>query len=194
MQLLKLAAAALALALSSTPALAQREIKDAPDPWVHAATGTKFPAQVGEFKRQRVTEYSEDGRDASAGYRIDRGDLSATVTFYVYPAYPAMTCTAVYEDAKSHIANYKGARLLGEGTSTAPSGRGLPVAFEARYNIPAGAMREDLPALDSELYLYCPPSGEWLVKYRASGSEGMDFHKQVETLMHAIAWPAKLGG
>ena len=194
MQKWKLAATALVFALSAAPALAQRDVTDAPDPWVHAATKTPFPAKVGDFQRTRIIEYSADGRDASAAYRLDRGDQWVNVTLYVYPAYPDMTFSQVYDDARSNIDKYRGATLVSSALVAPPSGRGKPTAMLGHYSLPAGAMRDALPALNSDIYLYCPPSGDWLVKYRATGTLGIDFGKDVETLVRAVAWPAKLGG
>ena len=186
--------AAATAALSAAPALAQRQVADASDPWVHAPTGTRFPATIEGFERGRVTEYSEDGRDASVGYTMRRGDEWVTVTLYVYPSIADWDCQTTFADVKRNIENHKGAQLVSEGLGPAPSGRGGPAAFHARYSLPAGAMGERVPAVRSDAYLYCPAGGEWLVKYRATwGAEG-DFSKEVETLLRAIAWPKKLGG
>lgn len=66
-----LAGALQALVLAaSAPALAQTDIVDAPDPFVHAATGVRFPASSGDVRRQRVVRYDDEGYDASVGYRI----------------------------------------------------------------------------------------------------------------------------
>jgi hypothetical protein len=180
--------------LAGTPALAQKEVADAPDPWVHAATGVAFPARVGEFERLRVVEYTDDGRDASAGYRLERGGKWVSVTFYIYPVIPTMNCQQTFADVKAQIANYKGATVVREGLDPAPAGRGAPVAHYVRYQVPAGAMRQDLPAVRSDAYLFCAPGDRWLVKYRATGSPDFDFGNDIDTLMHAIAWTGRLGG
>jgi hypothetical protein len=186
------AVAAALLAVVAPPAAAQREVAAPADPWVHAATGAAFPTKVGDFIRGRVVEYSEDGRDASAGYQLKRGDQWLSVTFYVYPMWKTGTCDDVFADVKANIARYKGAAVVAEGREPAPSGRGGPAARYVRYTLPAGAMREDLPAVRSDAYLHCAPGGEWLVKYRASGNADFDFKPEVDRLLHAIRWPAKL--
>ena len=195
---LKKLAAALALALptllQASPAAAQTVVENAPDPWVHGATGTRFPMKVGAFERSRVVTYSDDGTDASAGYRLERDGKWVNVTIYVYPAIPGTSCQAVFADVKKNIDAYKGASIVREGLDSAPSGRGAPVAHYVRYQVPAGAMKPDLPALRSDAYLYCSGDGKWLVKYRATGSADFDFGNEVDSLMHAIAWPSKLGG
>jgi hypothetical protein len=185
---------ALSLAWLAVPAAAQEEVANPPDPWVHAATGTSFPAAVGTFRRGRVYEYSPDGRDASVGYSMRRGDDQVTVTLYVYPTIAELNCRETYEDAKRSIENYAGVRLLSEVLEPPPSGRGAPVARQADYLIPAGAMRADIPELRSEIYLYCPAGNQWLVKSRASWDSDADFSDDVEALMHAIQWAGNLGG
>lgn len=187
--------AALALMLCATPpALAQKEVQNPGDPWVHAATGTRFPAAIGAFKRNRIIEYSEDGRDASAGYQLDRGDQWLTVTLYVYPAIADWTCRQTFDDAKASIDRYKGASVVREGLDPPPSGLGKSVAHYVQYQIPAGAIRENMGAVRSDAYLYCPPGDKWLVKYRATGSADFDFGDEVEELLRAIDWPKMLGG
>lgn len=184
---------AMLLALVAGPALAQRDVENAPDPWVHAATGTKFPAQIAGFERGRVTEYSEDGTDASASYSLRRDGKFVVVTLYVYPAGDNAPCAEIYADARSHIDKRKGARLVREGRELAPAGQGAPTAYYARYAIPAGGMSEGSPAVTSDLYLHCPARGGFLVKYRASGSEGFEFGPDVTRLLRAMSWPETLG-
>ena len=182
------------LALAPLPAAAQQEVSNPPDPWVHAATGTRFPATVGQFQRGRVVEYSDDGHDASVGYSMARDDDRLSVTLYVYPVVAGLNCVETYQDAKASIARYAGTQLVSESRERAPGGVGAPAAYHARYFIPAGSMAANLPAVRSELYLYCPPGDEWLVKYRATWGVDTDFAGDVETLLHAIDWPDSLGG
>lgn len=186
--------AAALLALAPPPAAAQSEVPDPPDPWVHDATGTPFPAEVAGFHRSRVIEYSDDGRDAGVNYAMSRGDDRLTVSLYVYPTLSDLDCRGTYEDARGTVAAYDGALLLSEVRDPAPSGGGDDVAFHARFLLPAGAVRADVPEVRSDVYLYCPAGDEWLVKYRATWSANADFEHDVEALLHAIAWPGNLGG
>ena len=178
----------------AVPAAAQQDVVNPPDPWVHAATGARFPAVVGPFQRGRVTEFSQDGHDAAIGYSMVRGGDQATVTLYVYPAIDGLDCAATYEDAKASIARYDGAEVVSQSLERAPGGEGAPVAHHARYFVPAGSMAAQLPAVRSDLYLYCPPGDRWLVKYRATWAAEADFANDVETLLHSIEWPDSLGG
>lgn len=187
-----IAGGALMLALSIMPAQAQKAVANPPDLWAHAATGVQFPAKAAGFERTRVTEFSEDGRDAGVSYRLNRGDQFVAVTLYVYPAWADATCPQVFTDARSHIEKYKGARVVREGRELPPSGQGAPAAHYARYAVPEGGMRADSPAVTTDVYLHCPAGGEWLVKYRATGSEGFEFGPDVTRLLRAISWPAGL--
>lgn len=183
---------ALALCIA-TPALAQKRVENAPDPWVHAATGTQFPATVDGFKRTGIFEYSDDGRDASAGYRLDRDGKWVNVTLYVYPAIDGWTCRQTFDDVKATLDRYEGGTLVRERLDPPPSGSGAPIAHYAQYQLPAGSMRETMGPVRSDAYLYCPPGGKWLVKYRATGTADFDFGSEVEALLQAIAWPKMLG-
>ena len=176
------------------PAAAQVQVENPPDPWIHTATETRFPATVGEFQRRQVFEYSPDGRDAGVNYFLRQGDDWANVSLFVYPVIADLDCRGTYEDAKGDVTSYAGARLMGESLVVAPAGRGDPTAFHASYLMPGGAMRADLPELRSDVYLYCPPGNVWLVKYRATSTIGADFAADIERLLHSIAWPAALGG
>ena len=180
------------LMLATAPVVAQTEIKDAPNPWVHPATGASFPASIAGFERRRVVEYSEDGRDVSVGYNLKRDGKFLVVTLYAYPASAGVSCADTFADAKSHIAKRQGARLVREGLDLAPSGSGAPVAHYARYAIPAGGMGDGSPAVTSDLYLHCPKGSGFLVKYRATGDDGFEFGPDVTRLLRAIAWPAPL--
>lgn len=188
-------AVAAALAVSAPAALAQREVTNAGDPWVHAPTGTPFPLQIGAFERGRVTEYSDDGSDASATYHARRPDGSwASVTLYIYPTTAGMGCQQVFDEVKANVESHRGAELVSEGRTQAPAGEGGPAALYARYAVPAGGMGEGLGPTRSDAYLYCPTGAPWLVKYRATWSAEADFSREVEDLLHAIAWPADLAG
>lgn len=180
--------------LAAAPLAAQNEIASPPDPWIHAATGTPFPAQVNTAQRGRVFEYTDDGHNASVGYAIEKDGYRATVTLYVYPAIPGTTCDEEFAEVRSHIERYEGAQVMREGKVPAPSGRGGPAALHAGYAIPAGSMHEDLPALRSDVYLYCSLDGEWLVKYRATWAAEADFGTETETLLQRISWPENIGG
>jgi hypothetical protein len=182
------------LVFASKPASAQREVGHPADPWVHEATGTRFPATVGAFQRGRVIEYSPDGRDASAAYHLTRGGAQLTVTLYVYPTIAALDCEETFEDAKRSIESYRGSRAVFEGFDPPPSGRGAGMARQARYLIPAGAINSAIPEVLTELYLYCPAGHEWLVKYRASWDADADFAPDIDALMETIEWPGNLGG
>lgn len=194
MTTVRLLAAALAAILLAAPALAQRQVDGAGDPWVHKATGTPFPARLGEFQRVSVYEYSQDGRDASAGYRLERGDQQVTVTFFVFPVISDWTCEQTFDDVKANVAGYEGAKLLRSTSVAAPLGKGGNDAMLAQYSLPTGSMKIMSGPVRSDAYLYCPKDTPWLVKYRATGTEGFDFTPDVEALMHAIRWPEKLGG
>lgn len=189
--MLKSLAAFMILTAPLSAATAQRDVENAPDPWIHQAIGAAFPAKLGEFTRGSIREYSEDGRDASAAYSLARQDGNVTVTIYVFPS-QGETCDQQYEGAKQNISAYPGARLVGEEPANTPDGTGEAAARTALYELPAGSMHPNLPALRSELYLFCPAGSEWMVKGRASWS-GKDRIPPIAALMKSVNWPAPLG-
>jgi hypothetical protein len=180
------------LALAPAPLAAQQDVPNPPDPWVHAGTGTSFPAALAGFRRGRVVEYTEDGRDASVGYSIARGDDRLTVTLYVYPVIEGLDCRQTFEDAKASVAKHQGAWLVGQRRESSPRGAGPNRAWFARYTLPAGSMAATIPESWSDVYLYCPTGGEWLVKYRATWNAEVDFSDDIAGLIRAIDWPDHL--
>lgn len=181
--------AAALLALTAAPALAQvREVEQS-GRWTHAATGTEFAERVAGFDRVSITEYTSDGRDASASYRLRRDNGWALVTLYVYPA-PSPRCERTFAGIKRDITGAAAsAQFVSEGRAASPSGRAANAALLARFSYPAGAINPDFGELRTEAYLFCAQGGEWLVSYRATWTPEVDFGPDVERLLHAIDWP-----
>ena len=180
----------LALAMIGAPQVnAQQAVDNPPGVWIHAPSGTAYPRFLGAAERMSITEFDAEGYDASAGYsmRTDAGLL--ILTLYVYPAMGELDCAATFDDAQLAITQaYQGEVLLSEATAASPSGSSAGTAQLARYAIPEGGMRESYPALVSDLYLHCPASGDWLVKYRASWSGSADDFPDVAALLTQVSW------
>lgn len=191
--LLGLAALVLAPPLA-TPLAAQTAIDPPAGPWTHRGTGTQFPETVGDYQRGGITEYDDTGDDASVSYTRRIGDHALVVTLYVYPQYPDTTCDDEFAGVEQAIDKYPGSQRIAEGKTLPPAGRGGLTARTARYLIPAGAMKEGIPALVSDAYLYCTSDGQWLVKYRASWNGDAGSFPDVAPFLHAFAWNRSLGG
>src|SRR5437867_5637847 len=77
---------ALVVSLASVSDLdaAARQI-EANGTYVHEPSQRRFPEQVGEFRREKVLQYDEAGRDISVGYNLETADRLIAATMYVYP-------------------------------------------------------------------------------------------------------------
>ena len=171
------------------PLLAQTAIEQPEGPWAHRGTGTEFPAALGDYSRASITEFSEDGHDASVGYLLRSKTGVLSVNFYVYPNSGDESCDGHFTSVANAIEQYDGTKLLDKSTASAPDGSQPGSAITARYLIPAGAMREDVPELVSDAYLYCSQGPDWYVKYRASWNGTADSFPDTSALMRAINWP-----
>lgn len=182
---------ALGLCLAG-PALAQGAVDQPDGPWTHSATGVQFPQAVGEYNRNTIHEFDANGNDAGVGYvlRTDQGVLSVTV--YVYPAKPGLSCLEAFKSTTTHIENYEGSEMLSEGMASAPDGNHPGSALYARYRVPEGAVRDGYPELISDAYVYCARDGEWLVKYRANWSGSEATFPDAMVVLQAIEWPEDL--
>ncbi|MFC4254521.1 hypothetical protein GRI97_03735 [Altererythrobacter xixiisoli] len=178
------------------PATAQTAIENAPDPWVHPATQTAFPEQVGKFQRTGLIDYSGDQNDASATYRLEKGDDRLTVTLYLYPRDPAVDCQTEFAGVKDTIESRTETPPTQEGMRPSPSGDQANAAYFAAYTIRANATNQHRgPEAHTEAYLYCPSGIDWQVKYRATWVVGKtDFSADIARLMRAINWPAARAG
>lgn len=177
----------------AAPLAAQGQI-DAPDgPWVHTATGTRFPQAMLGFQRDAITQFDEAGENVGVSYSAEVGEELLMADVFIYPQYDGVTCAEVFGSVKAAI-KYPGTQLLSETMAPPPGGRGALTAHHARYFIPAGAMREGFPPLVSDAYLFCSADGQWLVKYRASWTGSAETFPDLAPFLKAFAWNASLGG
>jgi len=194
-RLLTMAAMA-AMAIAPVPLAAQGERASGADPYVHPGAGVGFPMNAGGMTRGTIRQYDATGRDVSVAYEAQRrGDEIAAVTIYVYPSQlpatdprgtPAERCRGEFEGAEAAIR--QGREGVRDIAAAAPAAAppGLPGAGTAgRLGFVLDGRR-----LVSDLYVYCVPGGNWVVKVRASWSEG---HAALNwaAVLRAVAWPAR---
>ena len=187
---LALAVAGIALTYPSE-GQAQKRIEQPTGPWKHRGTGVVFPDRVGQFERTSINEFSSDGRDAGVGYKLVNSDGTLLINVYVYPKIGGYNCEEVFADSASLIARYPGAQENRFWISPSPDRSRSSAALSVRFDVPANSTGEGHQASLSDLYLYCPAKGDWLVKYRASwfGGTAEDFPDPLD-LMSAIDWRA----
>ncbi len=189
----RFAAAMLAAFLAAAaPALAQTEVRDAPDPYVHREAGIAFPQQVGAFRRGKIYEYDAQGADASVGYKPP--EQFGEMTVYVYPAHGA-PCRRWFDGADRATMGRKGAAHAAEAAPMRLLPESVPDQLSARYTLAAGALGFDHPELASFTWVGCIPGGKWVVKYRGSflAAEAARADGLAEQLFAAIDWSPLLG-
>lgn len=186
---------AMILAIAAPPALAQTEVANAPDPFVHAGAGVRFPASAGVFSRGKIVHYDAKGHDASVGYNID--GMTGAMTLYVYPD-GGEACRSWFDGADEAV--------LAGGSATSEQGAaplrlfpGVGVEqYSARYTIPAGSLDYDNAEIASFLWVGCRKdrTGDgWVIKYRGSflASDAAQSESMVRQLFAVIDWSPLLG-
>lgn len=191
-----LAAAMLALAIAlGAPAQAQTEVRNAPDPYVHAGTGVRFPAAAGNFRRGRVIHYEDNGYDASVGYAIE--GRPGEMTLYVYPD-SGDTCRGWFNGADDAVLRRGGfTRLADAAPFKLFAGSGIE-QYTARYDAAEGALGEGVPAVVSYLWVGCrkdTAGNGWVMKYRGSffKEDAPKIEELTRQLFAVIDWSPLLG-
>lgn len=175
-----------------SPAAAQRDVENAPDPYVHKVAGVAFPLQAGGFERGRVVEFDPDGSDASVGYKPT--DLAGEVTLYLYPL-SGVSCADHFAGAHEAVMR-RSASILAESPVFS-----IPAFHEATqlsrsYTVPAGGYGYDHPELISFLWVGCPADSDWIVKYRASflATDAINLLGIEQRFFGALDWSNLTGG
>lgn len=177
----------------AVPAAAQTDLPQPDGPWLHPAAGVPFPEMLGGLERIRIVSYDDDSTNASVGYNGGDANGRLILTIYVYPSRDE-NCAQEFANSVAPIANYQGSALVFERMAAAPDGKRQASARHSRYIIPAGAIRDDLPRMVSDAYLFCSPDQQWFVKYRASWTGSAETFPDVMQLISGIAWPGTLLG
>jgi hypothetical protein len=168
---------------------------DADATYFHEPTGMAFPAAVDRFRRTDVMDFSSNGTNVGANYRL--GDFFVTVYIYPSPAVSAAKdraaaqareCMTEFEEIKRIISRHPGARLVEEGTVPSPSDRHARAGLRAVYTLDAIGNRAPRP-YRSEADLYCFVNGDWQIKFRATAPAEVAYATALSDLMHALAWP-----
>lgn len=185
------AGSAAMLTMLASRAMAQGDV-NVQGTWTHRVAGVAFPEHLGGAPRIRVHEYSPDGADASAAYRLQHGEHGAVVTIYVYPVLPDMDCAATFADMERSIfRSYKDVARKAQDRWPSPSGHAPNAAYHASFTF-TGNLDGKEQLLDSESYLFCPAGGKWLVSARASWAEQEDFSADFAALLARVDWPGFL--
>jgi len=186
-----LALAAILIGVAA-PAMAQGEVENAPDPYVHKAWGVEFPAQVEGFSRGRVVEFDDTGSDASVGYSPE--GMPGEISLYVYPL-GGSSCRDQFDGAHTPIME-RGGTVKESDARISISGFGGMTQYSRSYTIEPGGYGFDHPELISYLWVGCRPGAEWVVKYRGSffASDAERIAGIENRLFSQIDWSSLTGG
>jgi hypothetical protein len=164
-------------------------------PYVHSATGFRFPAIAGEFRRAQIEKYNSEGTDVGVGYNLYSADKQIAVTVFVYPAPPvqdsakAATCAEQFRSVKSDIEHaHPGARLVQETALSSPMPDRRETGQKAVYDF-SGSFAGVEQRLHSEADLFCYVSGPWFIAYRATAPAKLDYQPDLMRLQRLLTWP-----
>ncbi len=191
--------------LAAAPSMAQQRI-DRPGPIPHERARAIFPEQVGGFRRASVVSYGPNGDNMSASYNLVRDGGRLLITIYIYPAARigpgpgggssadvarATRCLAEFEGVNQAVTQaYGGTRPVENGPTAAPTGVGAGLAHRSVFRLRTN-FDDRMQDVRSEARVYCYVGGDWLVKYRASSSEGMDVAAEIEAFIAQGPWPGR---
>lgn len=192
-----LVAAMLAIPLVPAPALAQREVTDAPDPYVDSVTGIAFPEEIEGLRRIEAKKSGRQGDSTSVVYRVL--EAKALLGLLLLPG-EGGTCAEWFES--NHAAEMTKQGVARE-TDVAPSLL-LPdnafQQFSATYSVQPGALGAVHPELVIRLLVACPVTPgkgapDWVVKYRGIFQKGdaLDMEGLAERLFTTIDWSPLTG-
>lgn len=190
-----------AFALPVSAAHAQGNVVVAPEGVYVHVSGMAFPSAVGAFRRTRIHQYDEAGRDVGVGYDYRTTDGRVAATVYVYPA-PSLTSVGAADSAvaaaraRSMKQEFEArkreifgvtpdAGLVAEGDAVLRQGPASYAGRKAEFMLVrdfSGRRRR----LASELYIFGYVGGKWIVKYRFSYPAEFDAAGLIAALMRDL--------
>ncbi|UAB79058.1 hypothetical protein INR77_05045 [Erythrobacter sp. SCSIO 43205] len=148
----------------ASPASARTDVENAPDPYVHKATNVALPENIPGFRRHRVVEFDADGRDTGIVYRPT--DRRGEITLYVYPR-RGESCEESFAGADAAVMRRGASVLTSEDVFSMKEFTGATQISRSYIVEPSGYGFEH-DELVSFLYVACPASSAYMVKYRGS--------------------------
>jgi hypothetical protein len=169
-----------------------RRIEEA-GPYTHVSTDLVFPEKIGVFRRQYVTEYDEEGYDASGHYQSPR-TLLITATVYHYPA----NQTASPPTNDEFVSHFR--QVVGDVDRTTPGGR-LVTTEKVTYEINtfnftglhSAYAYDSFRGYNSDVrtHIYLFVLDGWYLKFRFTHPADVDEGATIEeiNMMKAMKWP-----
>lgn len=189
-------ALAFAAAIGWQPAAAQREVAVG-GAYLHGPARALFPVRVGRFRRSKLHQYDEVGRDVSASYNLATPAGRLLITVYIYPAAAAVpearsrACDEEFASANSAISSqHDNVEPIEQGAAFPAAGVARGLTHRSVYRF-AGPFDDRVQPIRSEAHLYCYVGGDWLVKYRVSAPVAVKADKQVKRFIRNGPWPGR---
>jgi hypothetical protein len=190
----------LTLALAATvgwqPAAAQREVA-VEGAYLHGPARAVFPVQVGEFRRAKLFQYDQAGKDVSASYNLATPAGRLLITIYIYPAAAAAPaarsrlCDQEFAAANNAISSqHDNAAPIEQGAASPAEGVDRSLGHRSVYRF-ASPFDDRVQEIRSEAHLYCYVGGDWLVKYRISAPAAVETRGPVEAFIRDGPWPGR---
>ena len=173
------------------------------DAYTHERSGMTFPLSVGDFRRNLVQRYDQDGLDLSAGYDLYLRQQKIAVTVYVYPAPPLISigsppgtvvsartflAKSEFEARKREVLQSRpGARLIEDTEISVPIGGTVRVGRMATFEYEDQFAGRRQP-LRSHLCMFNYVGGAWALKYRITYPASLEVTREIDTLLHGVPW------
>ena len=186
----------LAAMIGWQPAAAQREVASQ-DAYLHGPARAVFPLQVGEFRRAKLYQNDQEGKDVSASYNLATPAGRLLITVYIYPAAAAspatraQLCAEEFGSANSAISSqHDNVAPIERGAALPAEGVDRNLGHRSVYRF-ASPFDDRVQEIRSEAHLYCYVGGDWLVKYRVSAPAAVETKGPVEAFIRNGPWPGR---
>jgi hypothetical protein len=158
--------------------------------YTNAASHFQFPPKFGDFAREQIKQYDNDGRDIGVGYNhLPQG---IAVTVFVYPVAqraPNDDLEGHFDTCKSEIqARHKDARSVADRTAQVSAGGQKRNAKYACFTF-TDVFAQQRQSVRSELYLFS--HGRSFIKFRATYPAGQQTvaESTLKNFINDFVWP-----
>lgn len=171
--------------------------------YTHEKSGMTFPLAVGNFQRNTVQRYDQDGLDISVAYNLRDEKHVIIATVYVYPAPPLVSIGSPPEtvaSARAFLAKNEfearkreimqprpGARLVEETEISIPIGGTLRTGRMATFEYQEQFLGQQRP-LRSHLCMFNFVGGKWALKYRITYPSHLEATREIDAILQGVPW------
>lgn len=171
----------------AAPAQAQREVKNAPDPFVHRVAGVAFPKEPDGFRRYRVTESGEAGATVEVMY--ESLGSSGLVAILLRPLV-GVDCRGYFEKADLDVDIREGAALRKDAAPLRLIEESTQQQFSSGFALYERSGEEAQFRGLGFLWVGCFAGEKWAVSYRGvyEGADEALIASEAQKLFAGIDW------